>query len=193
MRLVVQHYRLVTGLQPVRRVLSPIQIFRRSRAQNFRIPCSKVVCYFLLRSYDLTSLCCFSTMYVLNCSATLLFMYLQALVGDRYGYRPFPAKIPVEEFHLFLELGLLHNVSTVLLSKWYKLDHNAVSTVYQLVPITVHYPNYSSKDQCLRSVDRDGWWETFLKLQATFWSLVKIADRMTKERTHIYFQSGNFI
>lgn len=118
---------------------------------------------------------------------------MQALIGDRYGYRPFPAKIPVKEFQQFLEIGTLHKISTFLLSRWYRLDENAVNPVFQLLPITVYYPNYSSKDHILREIDRDGWWKTFLELQSTFWSLVRIAYQegmMTKERAHTYLQSG---
>jgi hypothetical protein len=79
------------------------------------------------------------------------------------------------------------------MSLWYQVDHNAVDEVFQLVPITVHYPNYSSKDEALRGEAREGWWNTFLSLQRTFWTLVKMAvaeGRITKERAHIYLQSS---
>lgn len=123
----------------------------------------------------------------------LIITIMQALIGDRYGYRPFPATIPFEEFQSFLVLGLAHDICTRMLSMWYKLDHNAVTKVFQLMPITVHYPNHSSKDQKLRKVDQDGWWNTFLALQRTFWALVKLAvkeGKMTEERAHTYFQSS---
>lgn len=118
---------------------------------------------------------------------------MQALIGDRYGYRPFPANIPFEEFRIFLDIGLSHDICTEILSRWYKLDHNAVEKAYQLLPITVQYPNYSSKDDELRTADRDGWWITFLALQKTLWDLVTGAvqdAKMTKERAHVYLQSG---
>lgn len=118
---------------------------------------------------------------------------MQALIGDRYGYRPFPGKIPFEEFQTFIELGLAYGVCTRILLTWYKLDHNTVVKAFQLLPITLHYPNYSSKDEELRKIDRDGWWQSFLTLQKTFWSLVKVAvseGRMSEERAHIYLQSG---
>ena len=128
-----------------------------------------------------------------NLLDTVLYNYMQALIGDRYGYRPFPANIPFEEFQIFLDIGLSHDICTEILSRWYKLDHNAIEKVYQLLPITVHYPNYSSKDNELRTADRDGWWVTFLTLQKTLWDLVAGAvqdAKMTKERAHIYLQSG---
>ena len=120
-------------------------------------------------------------------------LLFQALVGDRYGYRPLPAKIPFAEFQMFLSLGHSHNVDTQVLLKWYRLDLNAVPKVFQLQPITIHFPNYSSKDTALKLADRDAWWKTFLMLQKTLWSLVGMAveeGKINKERAHIYLQSG---
>ena len=67
--------------------------------------------------------------------------------------------------------------------------------MYQLVPITVHYPNYISKDATLRAIDRNGWWKTFQELQKIFWKLVKVAveeGKITTQRAHVYTQSGNY-
>lgn len=92
-----------------------------------------------------------------------------------------------------MDLGKSQDIHTELLSQWYQLDHNVVDKVFQLLPITEHYPNYSSRNDELRAIDRDGWWKTFLDLQKTFWDLVKIAvkdGRMTSERAHVYIQSG---
>lgn len=133
----------------------------------------------------------------LFCAVNIITMDLsvihQALIGDRYGYRPFPAKIPLKEFQLFVKLGVTHNINTKMLREWYKLDHNAVSKIYQLIPITSYYPNYSSKNHKLRNNDREGWWKTFLELQKMLWDLVLLAvnvGKMTSERAHIYLQSG---
>ena len=110
-----------------------------------------------------------------------------------YGYRPFPGQIPNDEFQLFIKLGSSQGIDTAILSKWYKADMNTMKKVFQLLPITTHYPNYSSKDKTLLALDREGWWKTFLELQRTFWALVKYAvtqGHMTAERAHIYLQSG---
>lgn len=43
------------------------------------------------------------------------------------------------------------------------------------------------------AADRNGWWVTFLEIQRTLWTLVKVAveqGHMTSERAHIYLQSG---
>lgn len=62
----------------------------------------------------------------------LLFKYLslQALLGDRYGYRPPPPEIDVAEFELILSAeGAL---DTSVLNVWYKKDLNAQPPVYVL-------------------------------------------------------------
>ena len=114
-------------------------------------------------------------------------------MGDRYGYRPFPAKVPKQEFEMFLEVGLQHEIDTTLLSKWYKCDTNSIEVVYQLQPITDHFPNYISRDLELRAKDREGWWQEFQAIQKSFWLLVEAAlqsKKMSMNRGHVYLQSG---
>ena len=118
---------------------------------------------------------------------------MQTLLGNRYGYRPFPAKIPTAEFSIFKELASSHNIDASALSSWFKCDINAVPPAYQLQPIITHFPHYTSKEPQLRQQDRAGWWETFLHLQSLFWKLVDIAvkeKRITSQRAHVYLQSG---
>ncbi len=120
-------------------------------------------------------------------------MHIQALIGDRYGYRPFPSQIPSKEFELFIKLASSEDIDTTILSTWYKIDENTLDKLYQLLPITTHYPNYSSSDKALMAADRDGWWKTFLDLQRNICALVRAAvakGEMTAERGHIYLQSG---
>jgi len=79
--------------------------------------------------------------------------------------------------------------------KWYKQDSNAIEVVYQLQPITDHFPNYVSKDLDLRSKDQNGWWLEFKAIQNTFWQVVRAAVQngtMSLKRAHFYYQSGNF-
>lgn len=117
----------------------------------------------------------------------------QALLGNRYGYRPFPAKIPVTEFSTFSELAIRHKIDVSALRLWFRCDSNATPPVYQLQPIITHFPHYTSHDPQLRQQDRAGWWETFLHLQNLFWKLVDLAvreNRMTLQRAHVYLQSG---
>ena len=121
---------------------------------------------------------------------------LQALLGNRYGYRPFPASIPISEFSMFLEVAASHRIDASRLSHWFQCDYNAVPPVYQLQPITTDFPNYTSKDPELRQRDRTGWWEIFSHIQSLFWQLVDIAmmeEKMTSERAHVYLQSGKHL
>ena len=118
---------------------------------------------------------------------------MQALLGNRYGYRPFPSKIPATEFFTFTELATTHKIDVSALSSWFRCDNNAIPPVYQLQPITTHFPHYTSRDPQLRQQDRAGWWETFLRLQNLLWNLVDLAvkeKRITSQRAHVYHQSG---
>ena len=122
-----------------------------------------------------------------------LYVVIQAFIGDRYGYRPFPAEIPNQEFEIFLNVGSKCDVDTSFLTKWYKCDRNSVDIVYQLQPITNHFPDYIVKDIELRSQAQKEWWQEFQAIQKTIWTLVKMAVEnrvMTKKRAHFYLQSG---
>ena len=99
----------------------------------------------------------------------------------------------MSEFRLFLELASDHKIDISELVCWFQCDHNAIPPMYQLQPITTHYPHYTSKDPDLRQRDRTGWWETFCHLQGLFWQLVDLAVKkkgMTSQRAHVYRQSG---
>eukprot|EP00741_Cyanophora_paradoxa_P003673 tig00000093_g3570.t1 len=68
------------------------------------------------------------------------------LGGQKYGYRPIPSNIPVEEFaavrrHL-ADLPGADPASLRLLEKWYQLDENALPPAYHLTPISRHFPDY---------------------------------------------------
>lgn len=55
------------------------------------------------------------------------------LIGNRYGWRPLPAEIPVGEFEMFL--AIVPNADDqAILQSWYKQDDNAVPPHYRLLP-----------------------------------------------------------
>lgn len=54
------------------------------------------------------------------------------LIGDRYGWRPLPVEIPVEEFELLLTS--CSDVDSELLHAWYRRDDNAVPAHFRLLP-----------------------------------------------------------
>lgn len=94
---------------------------------------------------------------------------------------------------MFKEVATTHKIDASCLHSWFRCDDNAVPPVYQLQPITSHFPHYTSRDPHLRQQDRAGWWETFLHLQGLFWQLVDLAikeKRITSQRAHVYLQSG---
>ncbi|GFO39257.1 NACHT and WD repeat domain-containing protein 1 [Plakobranchus ocellatus] len=69
-----------------------------------------------------------------NCKKVSLGPSCIALIGNRYGYRPLPHQISVEEFDLFREeataLGL-KGLNT--LQEWYNKDENSIPPAYFLM------------------------------------------------------------
>ena len=59
-------------------------------------------------------------------------------MGQRYGSRPLPVKIPKEELDLITQvLRETSNVQSIpLIEKWYKLDENALPPEYVLQSLT---------------------------------------------------------
>lgn len=62
------------------------------------------------------------------------------LLGDRYGWQPLPARIPLTEMDEIL--GHLSNEEKNELLGWYKLDENAVPAEYVLLPREGEYKDY---------------------------------------------------
>ena len=60
-------------------------------------------------------------------------IYIQALVGNRYGYRPFPSCIDAQEFETLVKVAekMKHNgCSTV--KEWFQRNDNVVPAAYEL-------------------------------------------------------------
>jgi len=65
------------------------------------------------------------------------------IVGDRYGYRPFPPVIEAGLYEKLLAQVTQNKYEAVnLLHKWFELDTNTRPAVYRLAPIHVHLPSY---------------------------------------------------
>lgn len=65
------------------------------------------------------------------------------MLGQKYGYRPFPPEIEAREFE---ELRLWSNTDErLLLDKWFKKDTNNIPSVYVLQPISSVLTNYTNK------------------------------------------------
>ena len=72
----------------------------------------------------------------------LIFKFLfQAIVGDKYGYRPIPRSV---EEGLFESLASVKVQGWELVEEWYRKDMNAVPAVYILQPISSKIHNYNN-------------------------------------------------
>jgi len=60
-------------------------------------------------------------------------VFMQAMIGDRYGYRPFPTCIDAVEFEMLMSvpnLGHDHDAGVSIVRDWYQKDENAVPSCY---------------------------------------------------------------
>lgn len=73
----------------------------------------------------------------------MLLRSFQSLLGQKYGYRPFPPEIEATEFE---ELRLRSNTDDrILLDRWFKKDTNNIPPLYVLQPISSILSNYTNK------------------------------------------------
>ncbi len=64
---------------------------------------------------------------------TSIYVHLQALLGDRYGFRPIPSSVPAGEFEALLSMAdQLDLGGRDLLPQWYCRDDNALPAQYIL-------------------------------------------------------------
>jgi WD40 repeat protein len=100
------------------------------------------------------------------------------LLGDRYGWRPLPTEIPVEEFDaIFAELAG-DGEQCDLLNRWYRRDDNAIPPHYRLLP--------KDASQLVGWADAEG------KLIALLRSAAQTLG-VTKERRERYFLSATHL
>ncbi|XP_070534262.1 NACHT and WD repeat domain-containing protein 2-like [Ptychodera flava] len=85
---------------------------------------------------------------------------------QKYGYRPFPPKIPAAEFEVMRQVLVRNNASVRLLDEWFQRDDNCVPPVYILQPISSRLVHFKDNDNPERmTADRNKWWEIFEALQ----------------------------
>ena len=113
---------------------------------------------------------------------------MQTFLSQKYGYRPFPHRIPATEFDA-LSAAVDDQEDKQLLQVWFKLDENAVPPEYVLQPISTQFKDYvdppssEAKQQAIKD-----WWNVFLQLQnALRKAAVKV---LTKDAAHKYLKSG---
>lgn len=66
------------------------------------------------------------------------------LLGQKYGYRPIPASIDLEEFEIIRKHLDDEEFDLSLLDVWYVRDDNSVPPQYVLQPIDSVLRNYDS-------------------------------------------------
>lgn len=72
---------------------------------------------------------------------------MQALLGDKYGHRPFPSAIEATEYHVLYETAseLCKDVS--LLDEWFIVDENVVPPTYLLQPVNTKFTYYHDESE----------------------------------------------
>ena len=88
-----------------------------------------------------------------------MLVLLQALVGDRYGYRPIQSVIPESEFDLIWgEAGSnMSKEKLEILDFWYRKDENSIPPTYILqvlwpIVFIIKLFNLLPKSVCLKSL-----------------------------------------
>ncbi|XP_066285005.1 NACHT domain- and WD repeat-containing protein 1-like isoform X2 [Branchiostoma lanceolatum] len=118
-----------------------------------------------------------------------------AFLGNRYGYRPIPAKIEAEELDILLKKAIELDMDTTVIKEWYLQDDNAVPAVCLLQPITSKFKYYTDMEpanESLRQKDKDGWYQVTVQLENILRTAVKAAHKeglVTEEAQHKYIKS----
>ena len=78
-----------------------------------------------------------------------LYDVYQAIVGDKYGYRPIPSSIKEDLFSRLAETAKEKNQHDdgdewKLVDEWYIIDENAIPATRTLLPISSKLTNYNS-------------------------------------------------
>jgi len=106
------------------------------------------------------------------------------LLGDRYGWRPLPAEIPVKEFDMIIKDQSIknkdHKRHLDILKKWYKMDKNAIPAVYCLLPREGQFRKYKiwqKIEQDLSNILR----ESISRLSFSIDQRIKYEDSATEQ------------
>ena len=112
-------------------------------------------------------------------------------LGDRYGFRFFPAKAPKEELEVLLEwIGNEMPEAMSTLTKWFLLDENKVDAVYILQPIDSIYPAYTDQSDWAKHKEaKNLWWKDFEVMQKALRQAALNNTSLPKERRDLYIIS----
>ncbi|XP_013413262.1 NACHT domain- and WD repeat-containing protein 1 isoform X2 [Lingula anatina] len=119
-----------------------------------------------------------------------------ALVGNRYGYRPFPVEIPIKEFDVIMSMAEERDIlERHLLTEWFLADYNALPPVYVLQPINSKIPHFGNTDPEQEKLAKEAhakWVKIFTTLQHILRHAVDHAVKkklISEERRNNYFVS----
>jgi len=94
-----------------------------------------------------------------ECVKTSASVSFVGIIGNRYGYRPFPSEIPCSQFERLFDVG--NEVAKALLRKWWRRDD--LSGQYVLRTVTDLIPSYNS--EVADEAWKEWWKENFEPLQ----------------------------
>ncbi|CAH1783942.1 unnamed protein product [Owenia fusiformis] len=117
-----------------------------------------------------------------NCQKISKGINFVAFLGNRYGTRPMPNEIPAGEFNTLTTACFKLQLDVSLLHEWYKLDENAVPSVYLLQTISSKLQYYNDDDPNnseLKQKDRAEWADINDRLTRT---LRAAANKAYKEK-----------
>ena len=121
----------------------------------------------------------------------MFLLFCQTFLGQKYGFRPLPSKIPSTEFEKLLS-NLTDQEEKAVLEKWFKCDLNAIPPTYVLQPVSTHFPDHLCRDTKQRKFALQQWSQVFAQIQNL---LRREARKEFKdeggEQLHKYFMSGN--
>ncbi|CAD5113598.1 DgyrCDS2759 [Dimorphilus gyrociliatus] len=121
----------------------------------------------MVDDHQVTDLC---LMEIENCQKLSVGPAFVTLIGNRYGFQPFPHHIESTEFSIIKEEAKILCPDDVgLLDDWFKECTNTIPPVYVLQPITSrleHYNNLDSDKEKERAEHIAKWQEVFKKLRS---------------------------
>lgn len=112
-------------------------------------------------------------------------------MGQKYGFRPLPSKIPSTEFEKLLG-NITDEEERAVLETWFKCDMNAIPPTYVLQPVSSHIPDHLCRDAKQRNLALQQWGQVFSQIQSILRrGARKMFEDQDEEQLLKYFMSGN--
>jgi len=112
-------------------------------------------------------------------------------MGQKYGFRPLPSKIPSTEFEKLLG-NITDQEEKAVLETWFKCDMNTIPPTYVLQPVSSHIPDHLCRDAKQRNLALQQWNQVFSQIQGILRREArKMFEDQDEEQLLKYFMSGN--